>query len=460
MNRRRHSVSQRVGWCIAAATALVVPAMAADSPPFHSLPLAVANLAAASDVLVFTAPRPFENKIDLWRALPSGGLELAASPLFEHQRPHAMHSGHGVAFLTAAGRVWRIAAADGPIETVETAGPWTPLGSAANRFFALEASPSGPGQAIELVATAAGEPLEILRLGRVGVRAPAATPISSTELVAHRGEWVFGVSGSRPSDQALDGIWTTNGTVNGTRQLVSLAAICGAPCRVERIASNGTRLFFSTGDGLWALAPSGPPVRFASLSPPSPPALGGFSGFGDMTAIGRYLFFAAHTGAHGTELWFSDGTAKRTRLFRSLRPGLASSGPEQLVTIGNRFFFIANDGARGRELWTSNGTRAGTRRLTDVAAGAADGIASGQRLARLPGGVAFVATSAANGTEPWVSDGTPAGTSLLADVKPGPNGSNPAGFTAAAGRIYFKASGENGDSLIGVEHPSAGGSTP
>jgi ELWxxDGT repeat protein len=461
MNHRRHSVSHLGFATLAAATALAFPALAAGPPPLHSFPAEVSGLASNGKEIAFSAPRPFENKTDLWRSLPSGGMALAVSPLFEGQTPHTMHPGNGVAFIAEANRIWRVPAQDGAIESVEATGVLTPLGGAGDRLFALENLSAGTAQEVELVTTSPGAPLELIQLGRVGMRGASAAPYAASELVAHRGEWVFAVSGSRVSDAALDGIWATNGKVGGTRQLVSLGGLCVAACRVERLASKGTKLFFSTGEALWALGPSGPPTRFAQFQPFGGPSPLAFTAFGDMVPFGRYLFFAARTGAYGVELWFSDGTAKGTRLFKSLRPGFASSDPEQLVASGGRFFFIASDGAHGRELWSSNGKRAGTRRLSDISPGPGDGIAPGQRLVGLPGGVAFTGSEATNGAEPWLSDGTLSGTAMLADVKPGPSSSNAAGFTAAGGKVYFKATSENGNSLFWVEHPiGGGGNTP
>jgi ELWxxDGT repeat protein len=48
------------------------------------------------------------------------------------------------------------------------------------------------------------------------------------------------------------------------------------------------------------------------------------------------LFFAATDGAHGVELWRSDGTAEGTAMVKDIAPGAAGSSPAHLVVIGAR----------------------------------------------------------------------------------------------------------------------------
>ncbi|WP_338870933.1 ELWxxDGT repeat protein [Myxococcus stipitatus] len=56
------------------------------------------------------------------------------------------------------------------------------------------------------------------------------------------------------------------------------------------------------------------------------------------------------------------------------------------------------------------------------------------------GGMVFGVVDPASGHEPWVSSGSPgAGTRLLKDLFPGPQGSNPRGFTRVGSRVFFAA---------------------
>lgn len=82
-------------------------------------------------------------------------------------------------------------------------------------------------------------------------------------------------------------------------------------------------------------------------------------------------------------------------------------------------------------LWRSE--EAGPVRLTP-----SEVFVRASRDVALSGGRIFFAASDDAGQEPWVSDGTPGGTRRLADLDPG-GGSEPAMFTAFAGRVWFTA---------------------
>jgi ELWxxDGT repeat protein len=70
-----------------------------------------------------------------------------------------------------------------------------------------------------------------------------------------------------------------------------------------------------------------------------------------MRVIGDRLFFTATDGAHGYELWSTDGTPAGTVLLGDVAPGALSSHPDELTAAGDTLLFSADDGSRGRELW-------------------------------------------------------------------------------------------------------------
>ncbi len=77
------------------------------------------------------------------------------------------------------------------------------------------------------------------------------------------------------------------------------------------------------------------------------------------------LYFAA-TGAAGTELWRSNGTAAGTIQIKDINPGSYGSNLNSLRAIGSTIYFQANDGVHGAELWKSTGSSASTVMVEDI----------------------------------------------------------------------------------------------
>ncbi len=123
----------------------------------------------------------------------------------------------------------------------------------------------------------------------------------------------------------------------------------------------------------------------------------------------------AGAGAHGEELWKTDGTLAGTALVKDINPGPNSSTPVGAIAVGNKLFFIANDGTHGVELWVSDGTALGTVMVKDINP---TGDSNPSNLTNVGGTVFFAATDGTHGIELWESDGTPAGTVMVKDINP------------------------------------------
>jgi ELWxxDGT repeat protein len=168
----------------------------------------------------------------------------------------------------------------------------------------------------------------------------------------------------------------------------------------------------------------------------------GSSDPGPTLAVGTTVYFAATDGAHGRELWRSDGTAVGTSMVRDIRPGSTASDPLLMAVVGDTVYFQARDGQHGRELWRTNGTAAGTWLGKDITPGRlgswlTDGTVAGKKLFFQLAG------------ELWVTDGTTAGTLSL----------GPGGYVATAfrDRLYFIIGGVDGrlwrsDGTVGGTH--------
>ncbi|MDB5298094.1 MAG: hypothetical protein JWO31_4077, partial [Phycisphaerales bacterium] len=157
------------------------------------------------------------------------------------------------------------------------------------------------------------------------------------------------------------------------------------------------------------------------------PAAG--SGPTSLTAFGGFVYFAADDGAHGTELWRSDGTAAGTALVRDINPQGAGSAPSSLVVWDGALYFQATDGSGVRRTWRSDGTAAGTIAApgaTPPPAGLQPGTTSAPPTV---GPFAYYV----DGNALWRTDGTPGGVVRLSDA------GDPAttAYTVAGNLVYF-----------------------
>src|SRR5262249_40514033 len=103
-----------------------------------------------------------------------------------------------------------------------------------------------------------------------------------------------------------------------------------------------------------------------------------------------------------------------------------------------RLYFLANDGAHGLELWKSDGTAGGTALVKDINS-TADGLQDGSSDLELVNGVLyFGATGGVYGLELWRAGRAEAGTVPVADINAAAD-SYPFYMTAVGDHIYFNA---------------------
>lgn len=141
-------------------------------------------------------------------------------------------------------------------------------------------------------------------------------------------------------------------------------------------------------------------------------------------------------GAHGRELWKSDGTSGGTRLVKDINAGAMPSNPSSLTNVNGTLFFTAREDVHGRELWKSDGTEAGAVLVANLAPGSEGSnvgglTAAGDNLYFMYGGL-------------WRSNGTTAGTVRLLEIDSTPlsedNGISEriSSLTPTPGGVYFQ----------------------
>ncbi|UBF29908.1 FG-GAP-like repeat-containing protein (plasmid) [Kovacikia minuta CCNUW1] len=166
----------------------------------------------------------------------------------------------------------------------------------------------------------------------------------------------------------------------------------------------------------------------------------------DLIPTSDRLFFSAYDSDYGIELYESDGTSEGTVLVKDINSS-GDSNPSEMIAMGSILYFNATDGTNGRELWKSDGTAAGTMMVKNINTTTnSDGTPGGSNpldLTIFKGKIYFAAFTGANGYEPWVSDGTSTGTVLLKEIsyRAADNipDSFPYNFIEMNGVLYFVA---------------------
>ena len=257
--------------------------------------------------------------------------------------------------------------------------------------------------------------------------------------------------------RADGGLWRTDGTPAGTRLAVpgenpsQLTAFDGqiwfvrgkdlwrGSALVRRFSQPprilggvGRRLVIAAGDELLTL--NGRLARGLSVL--------------DSTVLGGRLWLIAES-RQGQELWVADGFSARVLTSFPRKPAFFDPSKALYLKLprsltAGRLVFAAHDGAHGPELWTSDGTAAGTRLLRDLCPGPCAGVDV------LGPARWFTGTDGVHGHELWVTDGFRV--DLVRDVCPGPCDGNPGSLALLGDRVLFAADdGEHGIELWSAE---------
>ncbi len=205
-------------------------------------------------------------------------------------------------------------------------------------------------------------------------------------------------------------LWKSDGTAAGTMQLKEIRPGNGSgqpgyfgSIPLTNSAWVGNQLLFSAEDDdagaeLWVT--DGTEAGTKMLVNIRPGSLGSSIQF--FAAIAGKAYFRAR-GSEGHELWVSDGTVAGTHLVKDINPGNGHGISPDLslryAINGNKIYFTANDGAHGEELWVTDGTTAGTQMVFDLNPGS---MGSSPTNFKVMGDfLYFFATTQTTGTELW-----------------------------------------------------------
>jgi len=258
------------------------------------------------------------------------------------------------------------------------------------------------------------------------------------------------------ADDGVSGaeLWKSDGTEAGTVLVKDIRTGTTGSSPTALVNVNGTLFFYAndgvTGQELWKSdgtqagtelvkdIRAGGNGAFSSLPPPPS------ASFVPLVKVNNELFFRAHDGINGQELWKSDGTETGTVLVKNIAADSLNAWPDYLTNVNGTLFFTTANGSRG-DLWKSDGTEAGTVLVRDIHNKLI--FPPLDRLTNVNGTLFFRVNNGVDGHELWKSDGTFAGTELVKDIYPGkspvignpPFSGNPSGLINVNGTLFFTA---------------------
>jgi len=211
-------------------------------------------------------------------------------------------------------------------------------------------------------------------------------------------------------------LWRTDGTDSGTRQVevsnFDVSRVLGSVNgkAILRVSSKGAP------DQLWASDGAADNTRAITNFAHRAPFGVGF-GPPSASAPGRF-YFVADDGAHGGEVWTTDGTPQGTRMVRDLCPGTCSSYPSFVTSLKGGVQFTASSPAQGYELWTTSAKRPGPQLVFNSCPGPCSSLSWIDAAFATRRRFFLHVDSGIDEPQVWVSDGTRPGTWLLPGALP------------------------------------------
>ena len=242
-------------------------------------------------------------------------------------------------------------------------------------------------------------------------------------------------------------LWVTNGTDGGT-SLVQDILPGTASSRPDNFFLYKGDLYFtdsaSSGRQLYKISGSNGTVSLFKIINPTGDA---FDDDAEFFSNNNLLYFTADDGAHGTELWVSDGTAANTKMLKDITVG-GDTNFGQYINLGNLVIFTVTTPYNApipysTDLWKTDGTTTTLIKSFGITGSSVGAFG----LLPFNNKIYFAGTDATNGTELWSTDGSTA--TIVKDIFTGPGSSTPFLFNSVYinGRFIFSATDANGTEL-------------
>jgi len=217
------------------------------------------------------------------------------------------------------------------------------------------------------------------------------------------GNLIFFSAGDPGSGNEL---WRTDGTTGGTTMVADLVPgpsgsspgnfieLNGVLICTATTAATGTELFKADANGISLLA---------DINTANSGADG--SGIYNFVRGDNVIYFGAYDPVNGRELRKTDGTSGGTTVVANINPGAANSlwgsvGTDNFTYSNGRLYFMADDGAHGFELWSTDGVGS-TALVGEINP---SGGANTDNYHEVNGKLFFSATDGTNGFELWKLD--------------------------------------------------------
>lgn len=330
------------------------------------------------------------------------------------------------ATTTEGGEFWRIDLANDNVSLLKDIAPGVETGVTDGRIaslgnvavFLASATDGGTQMLWRTDGTAAGT----YQIG-AGIVPMGDAPTFHESSISHRLLFRVHVGGDDIQ------LWSTDGTT--AQQL--------APPGPSWLGTVGGNVYFYSGPGPGLWRSDGTPAGTKQLTglPANP---------GNVTFAGSDTkLFVRTTGPSTIPMsatiyqWSYDLATESAVLLRSHPLPAGAQFPSLFGFAQGRLYFDSVDAATGREIYSSDGTTSGTRLVRNIAPESRTQPSDPRDFFEYKEQLYFTADDGVLGRELWRSDGTTGGTQLFADLNPGSDSSNPVSFFVLAGKLYFFA---------------------